>query len=329
MYRSTIKSRPFLHDSETCVNLQLDLLVGLISVMIIAVVQNGFRVLVLCAVSAFVAWATETIGLILTRRPNKNDIRSIAMGLAIALLCPVTVPMWLPASAAFISVMFVRVILGPNYKTLFMTPAIGWIYMLSIAPEKMTIYPSVRYFGAFPAFDSITEFDSTFSIAQFLQQRQMPPYRFLDLLTGNYAGGMGTTCILAILAVCVYFIFRRSMAWQVSLSMIITVVVFALVFNRTGGSIAFSVLYELTATSYIYVAVFIAGDIINAPMLTYAKITFGILIGIFTMLFRYIGLAEHCVVLALLIANLLSELLDLVALKFQINFASKKFSKTH
>lgn len=327
MYRTNIKDAPFLHDSEIALNLQVDLLIGLLAVMIIAVVQNGLRVLALCAVSAFAAWATETLGLLMVRRLGGTDIRSITMGLIIAMLCPVTVPWWLPAGASVISVLFVRVLLGPHYKTLFMTPVIGWLYMLSVAPEYMTVYPAARSFSAFPILDTVPEFQHTRSIAQLLQSNQTPPYSFMDLMTGNYAGGMGTTCIFVILAVCVYFIFRKSMAWQVSLSMIVTVSAFALVFNRAQGNLLFSVLYELTATSYIFVAVFVAGDIINAPMLTPAKIIFGVLIGVFTMLFRYLGMGEHCVVIALFIANLLSELLDLAALKIQTDRMRKSWRK--
>lgn len=326
MKRTELKTSPFIHGSEIAFNLHIDLLVGLVSVLIIAVVQNGLRVLTIALLSAFAAWITETVGLIIVGRSGGADLRSIAMGLIIAMICPVTVPIWIPISASVISVLFVRVLLGPNYKTLFMTPVIGWLYMLSVAPADMTTYPALRSFGAFPLFENVN-YDfimSTDSVAQQLQAKRALTYNFLDIFTGNYPGGMGTTCIFIILAVCVYFIVRKSMAWQVSLSMIVTVTVFALIFNRTAYSPLFSVLYELTATSYIFVAVFVAGDLINAPMLTGAKIIYGILIGVFTMSFRYMGLSEHCVPLALLIANLLCEPLDVLVLYIQIFFLRKR-----
>lgn len=316
---------PFLHHSETTINLQIDLLVGLLSVMIISVIQNGLRVLVICTISAFVSWTTETVGLLFLRKPNENFIRSISTGILIALLCPVTVPIWVPASACFFSVLIFGVILGnTEYKHLFSVPSVAWIYMLSIAPKSMTVYPAVRNFNMFPLFENIESYQSTRSIAQLLQSNSTLSYTFSDLFTGNYPGGMGTTCIFVILAVCVYFVFRKSMAWQVSLSMILTVSAFALIFNRTLSSPLFSVLYELTATSYIYVAVFVAGDIINAPMLTIGKIVYGIMIGVITMVCRYFGFGEHCVVIALLICNLSSEFFDFAALGIQIKRTKKR-----
>ena len=326
MISSKIGSAPFLHNSETTFNFHIDLLIGLLAVMVIAVVQNGFRVLSLCLLSAFSAWLVETVGLLLLKRRGDTDLRSIAMGMIIALICPVTVPVWLPVSAAVFSVLFIRVLLAVNYKTLFITPVIAWLYMLSVAPSEMTTYPAMRFFGAFPLIENVDGFAATGSIAQQLQANQMPSYSFMDLLSGNYPGGMGTTCIFVILCTCLYFIYRKSMAWQVSLSMIITVSAFALIFNRTSGNLAFSVLYELTSSSYIFAAVFIAGDIINAPMQTKAKIIYGVLIGILTMLFRYMGLAEHCVAIALFIVNLFCEFLDFLALKYNITKIRKKFS---
>lgn len=323
-----LKVSPFLHGFETTVNLQFDLLVGLFAVMIISIVQNGLRVLAICAVSSFVSWATKTIGMLILRKPNEGSVRSISLGILIALLCPVTVPIWLPASACFFSTLVFSIILGAtHYKRLFTVTSMAWLYMLSLYPKLMTVYPSGRGYNLFPVFEDITVFSGTRSIAQLLQTRGAPYYSFVDILTGDYPGGMGTTCIFVILAVCIYFIFRKSMAWQVSLSMILTVAIFAIIFNRSNASPLFSILYELTATSYIYIAVFVAGDIISAPTLPLARILYGVALGVITMLLRYLGLGEHCVVIALVICNFASELLDLFSLKYQIRRTKKLFNK--
>lgn len=327
MNRSEVKSAPFVHDAETTWNLHIDLLIGLLAVMVISVVQNGFRVLALCLLSAFAAWLTETVGLLLLRRFGGTDLRSIAMGMIIALLCPVTVSLWVPVSAAVISVLFVRVLLGDQYKTLFMTPVLAWLYMLSVAPGSMTSFPAIRFFGAFPLWEPVGEFMATNSIAGQLQAHQLPSYTLMEIMTGNYPGGMGTTCIFVILCVCAYFIFRKSMAWQVSLAMILTVAVFGLLFPRAGDDRLLSMLYELTATSYIFAAVYIAGDLINAPTQPLARVAYGVLIGVFTMLFRYFGLAEHCVALAMFITYLGHELLDLIALKYKLRWIRQTYQK--
>ena len=100
--------------------------------------------------------------------------------------------------------------------------------------------------------------------------------------------------------------------------MICTVAIFALIFNRANVSPLYSVIYELSATSFIYVAIFVAGDLINAPKLPLSRVLFGIAMGIVMMLLRYFGLYEHGIVFSLVLVNLASGILDKFTLYLRI-----------
>ena len=43
MSRPNVKAAPFIHGSEVSINIHLDLLIGLLSIVIISSVQNGLR----------------------------------------------------------------------------------------------------------------------------------------------------------------------------------------------------------------------------------------------------------------------------------------------
>ena len=310
---------PYVHTIETVNTIRFDLLAALLPLVIIATVQNGLRVLVMCFLAAAAAWTTETLGNLIKGQRKVAPFRVATLGVCMTLLCPVTVPVWMPAAGAAFAVLFVRVILIGNFRKLFMSPAIGWLFMLSVWPEKMMSYPLHSGFSAFPIFADVENFEVGWSIAQYLQFGEKPPHRMMDILMGQYPGGMGTTCIVAIMAITVYFLFRRSIAWQVSLSMMCTVGVFALFINRADVSPLYSVIYELAASSYVYVAIFIAGDLINAPKLPSSRVLFGILLGVVTMMFRYFGLYEHCVVFALVFVNLITGALDRFAVFIRVH----------
>ncbi|MBQ0111341.1 MAG: RnfABCDGE type electron transport complex subunit D [Oscillospiraceae bacterium] len=306
------KLAPYISSGETVTYIRLDLLFALIPLIVISVVQNGLRVLVMCVLAAAASAVTELLSHLVGKK--RNDImRAATLGLCLTLLCPVTVPVWLPAAGSAFAVLFVRVILVGDFRTLFMHPAIGWLFMLTVWPSYMMTYPKASGFNAFPIFADVKGFESSWSIARCLQFGIKPETRMLDVLFGRYPGGLGTTCIFAILAITVFFLIRKSIAWQVSLSMMATVSVFALFVNRAGVSPLYSVVYELCAANLIYVAIFIAGDLVNAPKLPVARVLFGILIGVFTMLLRYFGMFEHCVVIALIFANLFSGGMDRIA----------------
>ena len=306
------KLAPYINSGETVAQLRLDLLFALLPLIVIATVQNGLRVLVMCALAAAASDVTELLShLVGHKKPDL--LRAATLGLCLTMLCPITVPVWLPAAGSAFAVLFVRVILVGDFRTLFMHPAIGWLFMITVWPSYMMTYPKTSGFNAFPIFADVRGFESAWSIGQYLQFGEKPQSRMLDILFGRYAGGLGTTCIFAILAITVFFLIRKSIAWHVSLSMMATVAIFALFINRAGVSPAYSVVYELCAANLIYVAIFIASDLVNAPKLPVARVLFGVLIGIFTMLLRYFGMFEHCVLIALIFANLFSGAMDRIA----------------
>ena len=61
-------------------------------------------------------------------------------------------------------------------------------------------------------------------------------------------------------------------------------------------------------------------DLIDIDKALATEIVYGVLIGVLTMIFRYMGFAEHCVLLALFISNFLCEVLDVLFLYLQIHF---------
>lgn len=314
---------PFLHAKESVFSLRFDTVTALMPLIIIATVQNGLRVLVLCTLSALAAFITETLGNFAKLKIKPAPLRAATLGICIALLCPITVPIYMPAIASAVAVLIVRVILPKDFKGLFSTPAIGWLFMLSVWPEQMMQFPVKTGFFEFPVFKNITDCNYAWSLAQYLQFGEKPPQRMLDILMGQFPGGIGTTCTLAIIAITVFFIYRKSIAWQVSLSMMCTVAVFGFFINRAGVNPFYSVVYELAASNFIYVAIFIAGDIINAPKLPLSRIFYGVLIGVLTMILRYYGLYEHCVVFALTIAGLISGVCDNLAINLRTLIRSK------
>ena len=204
------KLSPFIHGNDSVKMIHFDLFVGVVPLIIISVVHNGLRVLVMCAISAAVAFVVETLGNFIKGRIKPAPFRVAILGVVSTLLCPITVPIWMPAVGVAFSVLFVRVILVGDFKKLFMSPAIAWLFLLTVWPNEMMTYPEFVVNNKYPLFENIDVFNAGFSISQNLQFSQKPPFRMLDILSGMYPGAMGTTCIAAIFLITIYFLFRRS-----------------------------------------------------------------------------------------------------------------------
>ena len=137
------KLAPFIHGDDSVNKVHFDLLAALIPLIIISVVQNGLRVLVMCAISAFAAYLVEGFGNLIKRKLELPPFRVAILGICTTLLCPVTVPIWMPAVGVAVSVLFVRVILTKEFKNLF----IGILLCISSVFSIFTSILSLPLYG--------------------------------------------------------------------------------------------------------------------------------------------------------------------------------------
>lgn len=305
---------PYIHCEDTVNTLYSDILVSLLPLVTISTVQNGLRVLFICTISTFAGWLAESCGNFVKGRGFFAGLQPAITGLILALLCPVTVPWWLPVLGSVFSVVIVSVVLNEFYKNLFSPPVVGWLFMLSIAPGKMDTYPMVGFFNSFPIFKSGFSFATSQSIAQSLQLKIKPQFDIIQILTGRVPGSMGTTCIIVMAAVTVFLFYRRAVAWQVTMSMIFTAAVIAVIFDRTGGGALYSILCEISASSYMFAAIYIAANVTLSPKISIGRVLYGVVIAVIVMVLRHKGITEYAVILSLIVANWISALCDRAAL---------------
>jgi electron transport complex protein RnfD len=129
------------------------------------------------------------------------------------------------------------------------------------------------------------------------------PVTYLQLLTGNHAGSIGETCILALLAGAVYLFWRRAIEWRIPITYLGTVVVLSLLFGLDP-------LFQLLAGGLILGAFFMATDPVTSPVTKAGRWIFGIGAGIITIVIRTLGGYPEGVCYAILIMNAATPLLD-------------------
>lgn len=302
------KAAPFLHSGETVRLMQGDVLVALLPAVIIAVMQTGLRALFLSAVSAAAAWLAETVWLLLSKRRTAG-VAPLNIGLLLALVCPVSVPWWLPAAGSVVAVL-ICVFLGGMARRLFHPAAFSWLLMLVVFPAYMTRFPLVSAENILPVFSTPETFQQSASLSGLLQLGSRPPYGLSQLLVGNLPGGMGVTSLFVILACAVYLIYRRAIAWQALCGMAGISVLLSLLVDRSQAGAGWSVLYEISASGFLFAAVYIVSDPPSAPRLPLARFLYGVLCGGLVMIFRYIGWGDAGVPAAILVSQLASYPLD-------------------
>ena len=93
--------------------IMLDVIIGLVPAMIVAVWQFGFKALALIAVSVvasvFFEWGYRK----LMKKPSSiGDLSACVTGILLVLCMPVDAPLWMPVVGAFFAIVIVKQLYG-------------------------------------------------------------------------------------------------------------------------------------------------------------------------------------------------------------------------
>ena len=146
--------------------------------------------------------------------------------------------------------------------------------------------------------------ESTNSALSRIKLGGLPYISTFDLLLGNHAAAMGSAFVLVILSVGLFLLATKRITWHVPVSFLVTCSAISLAFPRIYGvSVLDSLKYEILCSAIVFYAVFMLNEPATTPKKPAAKLIFGVLTGVLTMLFRYYGSYEIGGCFALLIVN--------------------------
>ena len=128
-----------------------------------------------------------------------------------------------------------------------------------------------------------------------------------ELLLGNMPGSLGEVAALALICGFVYLLWRRVITWQIPVSVLGTMAVFAFVVALASGSTGPVLwqfpLFHVLAGGALLGAIFMATDYSTSPMTVRGGVIFGIGIGAITMCIRLWGAYPEGMSFAILIMN--------------------------
>jgi coenzyme F420-reducing hydrogenase beta subunit/Na+-translocating ferredoxin:NAD+ oxidoreductase RnfD subunit len=135
-------------------------------------------------------------------------------------------------------------------------------------------------------------------------------YNMLFMKYHGWIGGFSSILVI-IVGVVLFAACRRYMKWRITAAFLATTAVLAVVMGFIyGGDVIFRLLFHLFMGSSIFMAFFMATDPATTPITRVGQIIFGIALAILTMIIQvYMGFLGGSI-LALVIMNLTSPLLD-------------------
>ncbi len=299
-----VSASPHLKTAQATSWIMFSVLVALLPSFVASCYFFGRRALFITLVSVAFSLGFEYLSrLIMGKLPTVSDLSCVVTGVIIAFCLPVTVPVWLVAVANFFAIVIVKQCFGGIGLNIVNPSAAALSFLMVSFNASMT-----KFIAPLLGFSQIIPEDATLvttTLSQLKASGQTPQNLF-NIFMGNTAGNIGETSSFLLLIGGIYLIVRRISDWRIPASFIGTVALLSLV-----KSFSFTfMLAQLFSGTLFLAAFFMAVDPVTTPQSARGKAVFGVVCGVITCYIRFYGTYTEGAVLAVLIANLMTPVID-------------------
>ncbi|PKN72095.1 MAG: NADH:ubiquinone oxidoreductase, Na translocating, B subunit [Candidatus Cloacimonetes bacterium HGW-Cloacimonetes-3] len=282
-------------------------LYSLVPLMLFAIYLFGWRVLAVVAVANIFAYITEYL-FIYKKKGGKVSMAAFVTATLVAMTLPPTIPLWISAVAAIISIAFGKMVFGGFGTNMFNPAILGRTFVYISFPNQMTI-SWIKPFTGFPGgFSFWSNSKAMETGATILNQQRMGVvglHSLTDAFTGIVPGSLGETSALLIILSGLYLIFSKTAKWQPMLGTAASILIFNAIFYPASNP-----LYFLFSGGAMFGIVFMTTDPVSQPKGKISLWIYAVLIGFLTVFIRRFSLFAEGFMFALLLANSFMPLID-------------------
>ncbi len=272
-----------------------------------AVYLYGLRPLIMVAIAVVLAFFSDLfVAVARKKKYDRGDLSSIMVAVIFVLM--------LSAASRYEIVIFgtlvtllIKHAFGSYNGCVFHPSSFGFAAAAICWPDEMFRYPgSFLPIGIGQNSGALLYDSPAFTI----KNGGIPNLDRTDFLLGDYPGPMAATFCVVLLAILIFLIASRVTSWHIPTVFFTTVALYAFAFPRIPFSRIDSVFYEMLSGVIVFGAVYIVSDPITSPVNPKAKLIYGFLIGVATMLYSHYGVFQMGVCFAVLLINPLTPFLD-------------------
>lgn len=292
-------------------SVRTDYLICLLASIVLPVYYYGYRALAVALVAVISSFTADIVCLKLRYKESpKGDISAVISALILSMLMPASVPYSIVIVSCIFMIVVAKQAFGGNDNRIFNSVAVGFAFASLCFKEYIFLYPVPKAMGkldmsSYVSDTLVTSFTQTYSTVS------SPTFNTLDLILGKIAGPMGATSIILIAICAIILIGRKSISFLTFISFVGTMLLTAFLFPfQSGINPALSVIYELFSGAMLFCAIFLVSDLNYLPRRKFARIIYGILVALLTVVFRRYANAEIGVIFALILLNPMCHYID-------------------
>lgn len=295
-----LTSSPHEYEKTSVTRIMWSVVAALIPCVLAAVYYFGIEALVLIVACTVTALITEVLAnKIKGEEPTVKDGSAAITGLLLALTLPPSLPVSYAVLGSIFAIAIGKQVFGGLGYNIFNPALVGRAFIQTSFPVAITTW-------SFPVTERFANVDGVTAatpLGLFKFGNGQVVDGFLDMFTGNVAGSLGETSVIAVLIGGGYLIYKQYAEWRIPVGLIGTVAIFGAIFHTIDPvHYAHPVLHVLSG-GVMLGAFFMATDMVTCPITPKGAWIFGIGTGFIIMVIRLFGGLPEGVMYALLFMN--------------------------
>ena len=296
--------------------------------------QNGYltilgmlRPLLMVLIAALTSLISEIIYFkFIDKKDNVKELikesYSFFPGIFLALTLPLYTPYSIIVVGSIIATIVGKMIFGGFGNNIFNPALIGRLFVMSA--YGVTIINNGGYFNL----QELDTISSSTPLANAFVQNGIGTYDLLvkpfgslmDFFIGNVPGSLGETSALLAIIGFVYLVFNKVIKATIPITYIATVFVMTYLIGSYNNLGLWFPLFHIFSGGLMFGAIFMATDPVTSPTTGVGQIMYGLMLGILTVVFRFLTPEPEGVLTSILTMNMLVFILDKTGAKSRLKF---------
>lgn len=316
-----VSTSPHTRSWFTTSNIMQDVVIALIPASLFGVYNFGFKALLVILTCIATCVLTEYIFEKAMKKPlTTGDFSAVVTGLLLALNMPSSIPLWIPVIGSVFAILVIKMLYGGIGQN-FMNPALGARCFLLISfAGRMNDFtvPAVDKTSSVPKMFQLLNhgaiaLDGVSGATPLTALKAGESVNVFDMFIGSIGGTIGETSAIALLIGAIYLFAKKIINWRIPITYLASFSLYVLIFGGKGFELNF-LMAQLFGGGLMLGAFFMATDYVTSPITRRGQIVYGIVLGIMTGVFRFLGASAEGVSYAIIFCNLLVPLIEKVTL---------------
>lgn len=299
----TVASAPHLHCGASIKGMMSTILLALFPAVIGAVYWYGMDAMRVMALSIATAVIVEALcSRIMEKEVRVDDFHAVVTGLLFAFILPAGAEWWLVVSGSAVTMILGKMLWGNFGGAPICAIAVGWAFCTVSWPVYMNVDATMLN----------TTLVNPLSQLKYFGIDYIVDASMYDYFIGNQLGALGAVQVGALMLGGLILLARRVITWEIPVATIAAVLIVGGIYYAIDPELYANPLFHLFTGSTMLAIFFLLTDFTSTPNTRGGKIVFGLMAGFLIILIRTYGQYPDGVLFAVLLANMITPLCDMI-----------------